>query len=252
MNCNESHPLLHAYVDGELDLMRSLEVERHLRTCAACGAAKRSLQSLRSTLRHSDLSYSAPGSLAARIRRQIGGSSTGTASRDSRPWLWQWLAVGALGFAAFTLMFRPPGFSARDQLADEAVSSHVRSLMAGHLTDVASTDQHTVKPWFNGKIDFAPAVKDFATEGFPLIGGRLDYLDGQTVAALVYKRNQQTNSPGHTINVFVWPAKNAGAETTESLRGYNIINLDLNGLHYCVVSDLNMKELAEFAKLLEQ
>jgi anti-sigma factor RsiW len=118
--------------------------------------------------------------------------------------------------------------------------------MFGHLTDVASSDQHTVKPWFNGKIDFAPNVKDFVTEGFPLIGGRLDYLNNQTVAALVYKRNQ------HTINVFVWPAKNPGRETTESLRGYNIINRDIAGLNYYIVSDLNAKDLTEFANLLGQ
>lgn len=244
MNCQEMNPLLHAYVDGELDLMRSLEVERHLKSCANCVAAKRSLQSLHSTLRHNDLSYSAPAPLRRRLLNEVGNSSSKTQPRGSTPWLWQWLAIGAIGFAALTLVFRPPGISQRDQLAEEAVSSHVRSLMVGHLTDVASTDQHTVKPWFNGKIDFAPNVKDFATNGFPLIGGRLDYLNNQTVAALVYKRNQ------HTINVFVWPAKSPEREKTESLRGYNIINRDMEGLHYYIVSDLNAKELGEFANLL--
>jgi anti-sigma factor RsiW len=143
-----------------------------------------------------------------------------------------------------TLILNPPGISQRDQLANQAVASHVRSLMPGHLTDVLSTDQHTVKPWFNGKIDFAPDVEDFAAQGFPLVGGRLDYLAGQTVAALVYHRNR------HTINVFVWPAKTATPESTKDLRGYTVINRDANGLHYCIVSDLNAKELGDFANLL--
>lgn len=246
MNCQEMNPLLHAYVDGELDLMRSLEVERHLKSCANCAAAKRSLQSLHSTLRHNDLSYAAPATLRRRLLSEVGQSSSERRPRNSAPWIWQWLAIGAIGFAALTLMFRPAGISERDQITEEAVSSHVRSLMAGHLTDVASSDQHTVKPWFNGKIDFAPNVKDFVAEGFPLIGGRLDYLNGQTVAALVYQRNK------HTINVFVWPTNNPNGETTESLRGYNIINRDIGGLRYCVVSDLNAKELTEFANLLGQ
>lgn len=243
MNCHETHPLLHAYIDGELDLVRSLDVEQHLKTCAPCAASRRSLQSLRSALHNADLAFRAPESLHARLRENI-GTSTKTKSRNRNPWLWQLLTFGALGFAALTLMLRPAGISPGDQLAEAAISSHVRSLMPGHLTDVVSTDQHTVKPWFNGKIDFAPDVKDFAAQGFSLIGGRLDYLNGRTVAALVYKRNQ------HTINVFVWPEKSATEAATESRRGYTVINRDLNGLHYCIVSDLNEKELTDFADLL--
>ncbi len=242
MNCNEIHPLLHAYVDSELDLMPSLDVDRHLKSCADCTAMKRSLESLRSNLRNSDLAYHAPESFRARIRESVAGTSDKTPSRDSRPWMWQLIALGSIGFAIVTLMLEPV-VTDRDRIADEAISSHVRSLMAGHLMDVASSDQHTVKPWFNGKIDFAPDVKDFAAQGFPLIGGRLDYLDGQSVVALVYRRNQ------HTINVFVWPIKKATPSTTEERRGYTIINRDLSGLHYCIISDLNGKELGDFAKL---
>lgn len=246
MNCNEIHPLLHAYLDSELDLMRSLEVERHLKTCPGCMASKRSLQSLHSNLRHSDLSYQATDALRARILRSVKAAPEETPPRNSRPWMWQWLTLGAIGFAIVALMLQPVGISENDRLADEAISNHVRSLMPGHLMDVASTDQHTVKPWFNGKIDFAPEVKDFAAEGFPLVGGRLDYLNGQTVAALVYHRNQ------HTINVFVWPAKSTAADTTQDRRGYSVINRTINGLHYCIVSDLNAKDLTEFAALLVQ
>jgi len=301
MNCNEGHLLIHAYADGELDLARSLDVERHVKTCAACAAATRSVQSLRAALRQSDLAYRAPEALRNHVRQAIGAASAqaeprnwaqldtptdplsppergegwgegnlarkqGTSSpRPSPPFgeerekmaavlgsaprnygqsFWQWLALGATAFAALTLLLRPSGMSEGEQIANEAVASHVRSLMAEHLTDVASSDQHTVKPWFNGKLDFAPDVKDFAAQGFPMVGGRLDYLDGRAVAALVYRRNK------HFINVFVWPPKNAGASITEHLRGYSVIHRDANGLHYCLVSDLNEKELAEFAGLM--
>jgi len=244
MNCTEIHPLLHAYADSELELMPSLEVESHLKTCTSCAARKRSIQSLRFTLRNSDLAYSAPETLRKRIRQSVGAAAAERPPRHSRTWMWQWLTLGAIGFAVVMLMLQPTGISERDRLADEAISNHVRSLMPGHLMDVVSTDQHTVKPWFNGKIDFAPEVKDFVAQGFPLIGGRLDYLNGQTVAALIYRRNQ------HTINVFVWPAKNAAAETTRERHGYTVINRDVNGLRYCIVSDLNAKELETFAKLI--
>jgi len=246
MNCHEIHPLLHAYVDSELDLMPSLEVDRHLKTCANCSAMKRSLESLRANLRNSDLAYRAPNALRARISETVAATTEEKPQRTSRPWVWQLLTLGALGFAVFTLMFQPSGISGQDRLADEAISDHVRSLMPGHLMDVVSTDQHTVKPWFNGRIDFAPEVKDLAAQGFPLVGGRLDYLDNQTVAALIYHRNK------HTINAFVWPAKTAATTTIQERRGYTVINRDVNGLHYCIVSDLNAKELQEFGNLLTQ
>jgi anti-sigma factor RsiW len=228
-------------VDSELDLMPSLEVDRHLKACAGCTALKRSLESLRSAIRNSDLAYRAPESLRARIRESVSDTSEETPRRP-QPLVWQLLALGSIGFAIVTLLLQPV-VTDRDRLADAAISDHVRSLMPGHLMDVASSDQHTVKPWFNGKIDFAPDVKDFTAQGFPLIGGRLDYLDGQTVVALVYRRNR------HTINVFVWPAKKSATSTIEDRRGYSIINRNLNGLHYCVVSDLNGKDLSDFTKL---
>jgi len=131
---------------------------------------------------------------------------------------WQWIAVGATAVAVLAICLRPAGISSQDALLNEVVAGHVRSLMVGHLTDVISSDQHTVKPWFDGKLDFAPDVKDFATEGFPLVGGRLDYLDGRNVAALVYRHNK------HFINVFVWPATdtNSEMEINTHRHGYNI------------------------------
>lgn len=245
MNCAESKLLLHAYTDGELDLVRSLEVEQHLQTCAACAGKSQVLLSLRSALRHPELAHGAPPSLRQKVREIIQPRDPEPA--PSRvPWLWQWLAAGAAALAVVVLILRPAGPANGDLLANEIVSSHVRSLMAGHLTDVVSSDQHTVKPWFNGKLDFAPDVKDFAAQGFPLVGGRLDYLNGHAVAALVYRRNQ------HYINVFAWPADHAAGEKTgtESHRGFNLISRDANGLHYVLVSDLNPGELGELADLV--
>ena len=244
MNCDEMNPLLHAYSDHELDLEHSLAVERHLQTCPACAAEKRSIQSLRSALRRGDLAYRASPQLRDRIRSAIGGTGAKTQPRSAQPRFWQWLALGATAFAAITLILRPAGISSRDQLADEAIANHVRSLMASHLTDVASSDQHTVKPWFNGRIDFAPTVTDFAAQGFPLVGGRLDYLDGRNVAALVYQRDK------HFINVFIWPAAHPVRDDVFARRGYSIVNRNFSGMHYCFVSDLNAPELARFAELL--
>ena len=172
-------------------------------------------------------------------------SSDATSPRFHSLLLWKFLAFGATASAVLAILLPPASNSERDQLLNEAVASHVRSLMAEHLTDVASSDQHTVKPWFNGRLDFAPEVKDFAAHGFPLVGGRLDYFNGRAVAALVYRRNK------HFINVFVWPVQNTGNGTSDlqKHRGYSVINRDADGLRYCVVSDLNQKELAEFANL---
>ena len=245
MNCAESRLLLHAHIDGELDVTSSLELERHLKTCAACAAGQESVQSLKTALRGSQLRFDAPDSLRRQVRLVARGSSDKTQPGLFRSLLlWRSVAFGATAVALLAILLRT-GISGADQLASEAVSGHVRSLMAGHLTDVASGDQHTVKPWFDGKLDFAPDVKDFAAEGFPLVGGRLDYFDGRAVAALVYRRNK------HFINVFVWPATNTGAEKTktQTRRGYSVIYREANGLHHCLVSDLNKTELSELANL---
>jgi len=245
MNCSEIRPLLHARLDGELDAVNSLELERHLKTCAACTAEAKSLQSLRFALRKGDLHFRAPVSLKkdlGQFVRDLGGEKN-PHKETSRQWLWKFLAFGATSVALLTLLLRPAGISAPDALLNEAVASHVRSLQVEHLTDVVSSDQHTVKPWFDGKLDFAPDVKDFAGQGFPLVGGRLDYLDGRAVAALVYRHNK------HFINVFVWPAADAMKPAMEMRRGYAIINCATNGLHYCLVSDMNSTDLGELAGL---
>jgi anti-sigma factor RsiW len=163
-----------------------------------------------------------------------------------RPWRWLSTAAAILTVAGGTWWLTARPDLAMDLAAREAVSGHIRSLMASHLTDVASTDQHTVKPWFGGKLDFSPPVTDFAATGFPLVGGRLDYLQGRPVAALVYMRHR------HVINVFVWPV--AGTEErftpTRSIQGFHVIQGAHAGMTYRIVSDLNAEELAGFARLL--
>ncbi len=243
MNCSEIRPLFHAYVDNELDVVRSLEVEQHLAGCPKCAAARRSVLAMRSALQKNELAFRAPENLRRSVR-EIARPATDAAPTPGVSALWRWLATASTAFALILLILRPAGVAQNDLALDEAVSAHVRSLQAEHLTDVMSTDQHTVKPWFAGKIDFAPSVTDFAQQGFSLYGGRLDYLGDHPVAALVYHHAK------HIINVFVWPSTTAMSAKAENLRGYNVINCAANGLHYCLVSDLNAKELGDLADLL--
>jgi anti-sigma factor RsiW len=245
MNCAEMNLLLHAYADGELDVVRSLEVEQHVKSCAACAAKMNSVNALQSAIKESGLAYSAPVSLRRSVR-QIANPSEGRVTHVPRSleWFWKWLAIGATAVAVLAIVLSPAVMSPNDALMGEVVSAHVRSLMAEHLTDVVSSDKHTVKPWFAGKLDFSPAVTDFADQGFALVGGRLDYLNGRSVAALVYRHNK------HFINVFTWPAKNAGVSEQKNYRGYNVITFDAGGFQYCLVSDMDEPGLTELAGLL--
>ena len=247
MNCAEARLLLHAHADGELDAANSLELERHSKSCATCAAEMTALQSLRTALRGADLNHRAPASLKADVRQFVRDLDR-ESPRPSAPllWLWKWLALGMTATALAVVSLRPTGISEREALLNEAVSSHVRSLQAEHLMDVASSDRHTVKPWFEGKLDFAPDVQDFAAQNFPLVGGRLDYLGGRAVAGLVYRHNK------HLINVFVWPTARPAKHETEARRGFSIISFTAKGMRFCLVSDLNPAELQELAGLLEQ
>jgi anti-sigma factor RsiW len=249
MNCTQPQPLIALYADSELDAAHVLELEQHLRDCPACGAAWRELQSMKKAMRSESLYFPAPAefrrNLQAELRTQTGDHPS---EKPWNFWRWNWLTTAMSGTAAVCLallltvsLSRP---SAQDQLAQELVSGHVRSLMANHALDVVSTDQHTVKPWFDGKLDFAPPVKDLAAQEFPLIGGRLDYIANRPVAALVFQRHK------HIINVFIWPA--AGKDTTPAAipprQGYNLIHWSQAGMTCWAVSDLNEKELLEFAR----
>ncbi len=244
MTCEEVRERLTAFVDGELDPVASREVEAHLAGCAGCVAELAELRTLRARLGQELEYHRASDVLRARVVRdaRAGRRSRPVAARGGR-----WLAV-----AAAMLMVAGGAWwvSSRaghgDALLHEAVSNHIRSLMAGHLTDVASTDQHTVKPWFNGKIDFSPPVTDFAAEGYPLVGGRLDYLESRAVAALVYRHRQ------HVINVFVWPVidERDQVATAGSEQGFHVVRGTHAGMAWWVVSDLNSDELETFARRL--
>jgi anti-sigma factor RsiW len=248
MSCQETRQLLDAYVDGELDLVRSLEVERHLESCAECHAIAMQLKEVRSAVQIASPYFLAPAGLEKRIRAQLRvppeEHRQTVPEKNLLAWRWAAVAASIVALAVLTTMFvatlRQP--SEADTLAKQVVSSHIRSLMANHLADVPSSDQHTVKPWFNGKLDFSPPVKDLKAEGFPLIGGRLDYLDARPVAALLYQRNR------HTINLFVWPSKHSDAgPRTFTVNGYNVIHWTQLGMTYWAVSDLNSRELNDFA-----
>jgi mycothiol system anti-sigma-R factor len=253
VSCQRTQELLHGYLDGELDLTESLEVERHMHECQSCARAYTNQTALRSAFKDSSLYYSAPARLRKRIRSSLRQANKAEAPARSLPW--RWLAVGASPACALLIALviwsALPGRSgpSRDELlAQEVVSDHVRSLMGTHLTDVASSDQHTVKPWFDGKIDFAPVVKDFSDQGYPLVGGRIEYLNNRTAAALVYQRQK------HFINVFIWPSEeSADSEAKLTTRqGYNLIHWTRGGMTYWAVSDLNGVELQELVRLIQE
>jgi mycothiol system anti-sigma-R factor len=248
MSCDFSGTLLHAYLDGELDAMRAADFERHLETCRECTATLGAAESLRSSLQHAQLYETAPAGLRKKIRAEL-KVSAGKASGSSVA-AWRWLAVAAAillvtGVAWFAL----PHFLATSMQSSvtstEIVDAHIRSLQAGHLTDVASTDQHTVKPWFDGKLEFIPPVHDFMDEGFPVLGGRLDVLGERNVAALVYGRRK------HFINVFVWPTKEPDTpiHPPGSRQGFQWVHWRHQGMEFCAISDVSAQDLHELAQL---
>jgi anti-sigma factor RsiW len=246
MNCEHIRPLIGAHHDGELDAANTLEVERHLADCPQCFAQLRALGSLRAQFADESLRFRAPSDLRAKIRAAVAAETA--AEREPVPTRRNWLPfalplAAAIVFAALLATQYLPR-PREDPLLTELTASHVRSLMATHLMDVASTDQHTVKPWFDGKLDFAPPVKDLRDSGFPLLGGRLDYLDDRPVAALVYARQK------HFINLFIWPSAAAPETPKAAVRnGYHLVHWVGQGMTFWAVSDLNEKELTDFAGL---
>ena len=254
MSCQRAPEQIHGYIDGELDPVNNLEMERHIQECQVCASTYRSQTALRSLLRDRSLYYPASEKLKKRVQSVV--RKEAKSERSPRPFAWRWVAVGAslaLMLLIGVIMWRVlPGISrsSDDLLAQELVSNHVRSLMLGgsHLTDVLSSDQHTVKPWFDGKVDFAPPVKDFAGQDFRLYGGRLEYLNNRSVATLVYQRRL------HYINLYIWPTEQSvsAEEITFQRQGYNLIHWTSSGMSYWAISDLNNVELHEFARLVQQ
>jgi anti-sigma factor RsiW len=240
MTCEETEILLHALIDGELDAGHAREVETHAITCARCGAQLTAYRDLRAAMPAKALRFSAPASLRARIDRAV---PVPAAAPSRRSLLKGFVLGGAVsGLAAAGVTFVVLRQDRDDLILGEAVSAHLRSLQADHLIDVQSTDQHTVKPWFNGRIDLAPPVVDLTAKGFTLIGGRLDYIDGKPAAVIVYRRR------GHVINLFV--SQSFGltlpAPKLEVVQGFNILRWTEGGLSLLAVSDLNQEELEEF------
>ncbi len=247
MSCHEVNGLIDAYVDRELDVVAASQFDRHLTECVSCRARIERYKELHDSVQAKILYYKAPEELGDKIHAQLRSAERAQDGSIRREWFpgWRGWAIAAsltallvFSVALFQMLRRPP---ASEIVAEQVVSSHIRSLMANHLSDVISSDQHTVKPWFSGKLDFAPVVKDLSSKGFPLSGGRLDYLDNRPVAALVYKRRQ------HTINLFLWPSADSDSSPrTTIIKGYNVVHWSQSHMAYWAVSDLNAAELGEF------
>lgn len=245
MNCEEASLLLHALIDGKLDAGHVRDVEAHIAICPNCAAQLREFQEFRNGMTPASLRYTAPMSLRSRIEGKLPARAAGTNRRS----VIKGFAVGATAsaLAASGVLVMVMRSDDEQRILGEVVSAHLRSLQAQHLTDVQSSDQHTVKPWFNGKLDVAPPVIDLTALGFTLLGGRLDYVDAKPVAAIVYRRRV------HVINLFCAPAPGSSKRgaAMESLYGFNVRRWTENGLNLWAVSDINADELTEFGDKFE-
>ena len=270
MNCEEATNLMDGYLDGELDPITSQKIEQHLRECPKCEQAYEAHTALTHAISQRTPYHKAPVELRERIqfslREAIGGPPAAALQREDllavkgprqcavaiifeMPWNWLALAA-AIVLAAIigsTLLPRLHQPGAEQFLATQLIASHVRSLMADHLTDVASSDQHTVKPWLDAKLDFAAPVVDLAGDGFPLIGGRLDYLDNHSVATLIYQRRK------HFINLFIWPTtpEDTKAQKVVAREGYHLLHWVDGDFNYWAVSDVNVGDLQSFKQQFE-
>lgn len=243
MNCNEAKVLLPAYNDGELDAVQSAAMEKHVVGCAGCSAERDALSALRARIHSEAPYYTAPASLQERVRALLARapSASDVASRPVRERRWRWLSAGAMAGSAATVLAWFLGSAVLDwrvnaDLDTEAVANHARATLSQRMTDVSTSDRHTVKPWLSSRLDYSPPVQDLASEGWPLVGGRLDYLGGQAVATLVYRYRE------HTIDVFVRPASGGVTMTTPSLtarRGFNVAHATGSGMEWWGVSDVS-------------
>jgi anti-sigma factor RsiW len=245
MTCDEAEILLHALIDGELDAGHAREVEDHIAGCPRCGAQLAAYRAMSKAVAGADVRYAAPAALRRRIEATIPRAQAPNRRAVLRGFA-MGSAVSAIAATGLVAIVLRGDDEARIQ--SEVVSAHLRSLQAGHLTDVLSTDQHTVKPWFNGKLDVAPPVVDLTAQGFTLIGGRLDYVDAHPIGAIVYRRRS------HVINLFVAQTANTERQSAriETIQGFNIRRWSERGLNYWAVSDLAKDELAEFGEKFER
>ncbi|MFZ6862342.1 anti-sigma factor family protein [Undibacterium sp. Ji67W] len=253
MDCKQIQTKLSAYVDHELNDNEMVAISGHLINCATCQAELGKISVLGQTIQHNATRYAAPPALKAKIATQLSSSANLSAPLPAKrfrlsDWPWAWINFGLTGissaaFAAMLVLYLGSP-SKQEVVNDEVLASHFRSLTPGRLIDVTSSDQHTVKPWYAGKLDFSPPVHDLGAQNFRLLGGRIDYMFGCNVAALVYQRDK------HIINVYVWPQErqNRQSELSEhSLRGYQIVQWTSSGMNYVAVSDLNKPELRQFS-----
>jgi anti-sigma factor RsiW len=237
-----------ASLDNELDPEKAASMSAHLLTCVACSKEYAELMRAHESIKKHVVRHAAPDHLRHRIQTEI--DALKPRKKVKKPFSWAWINAGVamacslvLGVSIYLYQIQP---SDGDRLNQEIVASHYRSLLANHLSDVASSDNHTVKPWFAGKLDYSPPVVDFADQGYALVGGRLDYISQRTVAALVYRHNK------HLINLFVWPDKSRAQAPAKSatLQGFHLLQWTVNGMDYSAISDTNAQELANFHQLL--
>lgn len=250
MECKNTLELLPAHVDRELSLSETAEIEQHLQSCPRCQAEYAEQLALRAAIRRDVTYYNAPGHLESRIKVVLPSPTLRVSLLARHTWNWSGMGATLVSIIAvawsLNLYLSLP--SADDRFADEVISSHVRSLLTSHGVDVASSDRHAVKPWFNGKLDFSPPVYDLTTEGFPLVGGRLDYLDRRPVAALVYRHRQ------HIIDLFVAPVTGDQKDVSPqslSRQGYHIIHWAHGGMVFWAVSDVETAQLVKFSEVLQ-
>ncbi len=252
--CGHDPLMIQALVDGELDAVHTAEIEARIASCSGCAAEQARLLALRQVLRGEGVRAAAPASLHARLAGLAPVTPTPAPApaprvvplRKPRPWAWMGSGAG-MALAACAALFLVVGqFGQADTLGPALVASHIRSMQADHLTDVVTSDQHVVKPWFDGKLDYSPPVIDLKDQGFALVGGRLDYLDHRDVAAIVYRRGH------HIINLFVWPSDgSAGPAAPHAEQGYEIRHWTSAGMSWWAVSDVNPADLALFETLMK-
>jgi anti-sigma factor RsiW len=247
MICDRAGAVVHGYFDNELDAVGAAEFERHLEQCSDCLDALEDMEALRSSMGLAQLYEPAPTSLRKKIVASLGSERPLPAVPSRTVWRWVALAAAVLLIAYASWRVTSAGRSGGYDTvrAAEIVDAHLRSLQPGHLTDIISTDQHSVKPWFDGKLDFSPPVQDFGDQGFPLQGGRIDVVHGRTVAALIYVRRK------HFVNVFIWPTDEKDrAPASGSQRGYQWLEWRAAGMEFCAVSDAAPSALAQLQNLL--
>lgn len=247
MDHKEAIELLPAYLDKELGISDAMAVERHLSSCSECQREFAEQSDMSAQLKKDAVYFDAPPLLAQRIIMALPRDRSHPTHFKS--WNFNWLSAGAVMVTLLAVVWSGGLYltlpSAHDRLIEELISSHVRSLQVDHLSDVASSDRHTVKPWFNGKLNFSPPVIDLAAQEFPLVGGRLDYLNDHTVAVLIYRHNQ------HPINLYVWPSTDGNVmPQVQDRQGYHLIHWAVAGMSYWAVSDLATNELELFVNTL--